>query len=135
MALTALGCTSGAPARPQSQTTPSEVDAQGADDTADVGVADQGEATTEDAPAGAARPTFAPADGSFACSWAFHGGTWDGATCDRATQYCFLQGGIGYSPDGCRSFACGPNSPSDAGCGPMGGTPRRATAGSGDAPA
>jgi hypothetical protein len=75
--------------------------------------------TTEDAPADTAEPTFAPADGSFACSWAFHGGAWDGATCDRATQYCFLQGGIGYSPDGCRSFACGPNSPSDAGCGPI----------------
>ena len=49
----------------------------------------------------------------------FDGGPWDGATCDRATQYCFRQGGIGYSPDGCRSFDCGPNSPSDAGCGPI----------------
>jgi len=95
------------------------VDARGADDTAEVGVADQGEATTEDAPTDAAEPMFAPADGSFPCSWRFYGGTWDGATCDRATQYCFLQGGIAYSPDGCRSFDCGPNSPSDAGCGPI----------------
>jgi hypothetical protein len=151
-ALTVLGCTTSAPARPpqsQDATTASEVDARAADDTAVLGVADQGEATadqveattdqveattdqveatTEDAAADAAGPMLTPADGSFPCSWLYSGGPWDGATCDRATQYCFLQGGIGYSPDGCRSFACGPVmltaipggfAPSDGGCGPI----------------
>jgi hypothetical protein len=128
-ALTALGCTNGAPAQPpqsQDATTASVVDARGADDTAVVGVAHQDEATTEDAPADAAEPIpadaaepmFAPADGNFPCypMWVLDGSLVY-ATCDRATQYCFLQGGIDYSPDGCRSFDCGPNTPSDAGCG------------------
>lgn len=117
-ALAALGCTAGDPARPmlsEDATTASEMDAVGAGNGGEAGAA--GEATTEDAGVSAAELTFAPADGSFPCSWQFHGGPWDGAACDRATQYCFLQGGIDYSPDGCRSFNCGPNSPSDAGCG------------------
>lgn len=137
-ALTVLGCTSSARARPsqsQDATTAREVNARPADDTAEVGAADQGEAaadqveaTTEEATADAAGPMLTPADGTFPCSWLYRGGPWDGATCDRATQYCFLQGGIGYSPDGCRSFACGPDmltpipggyAPSDGGCGPI----------------